>query len=116
MSHHRGRRGSQSHSASPQKKGEALPSVGSSEPLECSGHRLRTSMTRATVEDSTAGLGQTLRSERAVVGGLSAQKMGNVPGDASTGMPSRDILMNNFPQDYLPNMSRTGDDRSAWII
>ena len=32
--------------------------------------RLQTSMTRATVEDSTAGLGQTLRTRRLVVGAL----------------------------------------------
>ena len=35
------------------------------------GHRLQTSMTRATAEDSTAGLGQTSRTGRALVGGLS---------------------------------------------
>ena len=35
------------------------------------GHRLQTSMTRATVEDSTAGLGQILRTGRPLVGGFS---------------------------------------------
>ena len=33
------------------------------------GHRLQISMTRATAEDSTAGLGQTLRTGRPLVGG-----------------------------------------------
>ena len=37
---------------------EALPIVGSSEAPELFGHRLRTLITRATVEDSTASLGQ----------------------------------------------------------
>ena len=50
---------------------EAFPLVGSSEPPEFFGHRLQSSMTRATVEDSTAGLGQTLRTGRPLVGGLS---------------------------------------------
>ena len=35
------------------------------------GRRLQTSMTRATVEASTAGLGQTVRTKRPLVGGLS---------------------------------------------
>ena len=44
-----------------------------SEPLspEFFGHRRRTSMTCATVEDSTAGLGQSLRAGCPLVGGLS---------------------------------------------
>ena len=42
----------------------------SSEPLEFLGHRLQTSMTRATV-DSTASLGETLRTGRPLVGGSS---------------------------------------------
>ena len=46
--------------ASTQKR-EALPPVESSEPPEFLGHRLQTSMTRAIVEDSTAGLGRTSR-------------------------------------------------------
>ena len=53
----------------------ALPLVGSSTlppPLrllpEFLGYRLQTSVTNATVEDSTAGLGQTLRTERPLVG------------------------------------------------
>ena len=62
---HRGRRGTQSRSAS-----LLNPSVGSSEPPEFFGHRLQTSMTPATVEDSTAGLGQTLRTGHPLVGGL----------------------------------------------
>ena len=35
------------------------------------GRRLQTSMTHATVEASTAGLGQTVRTKRPLVGGLS---------------------------------------------
>ena len=35
------------------------------------GRRFQTSMTRATVEESTAGLGQPLRAGRPLVGGLS---------------------------------------------
>ena len=55
---------------------EALPPAGSLEPPptpspEFFGHRLQTSMTCATVEDSTAGLGQTLRLDRPLIGGLS---------------------------------------------
>ena len=45
--------------------------MGSSESPGSSVVRLQTSMTRATVEDSTAGLGQTLRTGRPLVGGLS---------------------------------------------
>ena len=48
-----------------------LPLVVSSESPEFFGHRLQTSMARATVEDSTAGLGQTIRTGRPLVGGLS---------------------------------------------
>ena len=53
------------------KKSEALPLVGNSEPRVFFGPRLQTSMTRATVEDSAAGLVQILRTGRPLVGGLS---------------------------------------------
>ena len=48
---------------------EALPPVGARNP-DCFVHRLQASMTRATVEDSTAGLGHTLRTGRPLVGGV----------------------------------------------
>ena len=50
---------------------EALPPVGELGIPEFFGRRLHTSMTPATVEDSTAGLGQTLRTGRPLVDGLS---------------------------------------------
>ena len=48
---------------------EAFPTVERWEP-EFFGHRLQTSTIRATVEDSTAGLGQSLRTGRPLVGEL----------------------------------------------
>ena len=45
--------------------------MGSSEPHELEGHRLRTLMTRSTVEYSTAGLGHTIWTGRLLVGELS---------------------------------------------
>ena len=63
---------------------EALPPVGSSEPPEFFGHRLQTSMSRATVVDSTAGPGQTLRT----VGGLSFHGISGLSMNASArGLP-----------------------------
>ena len=63
---------------------EALPPVGSSEPPEFFGHRLQTSMTRAIVETSTEGLGQTMSSCWWVIlpwrpGGIQAQGMRRRP-------------------------------------
>ena len=52
---HRGRRGAKSRSAS----SEVLPQWEELGTPEFLCHRLQTSMTRATVEDGTAGLGQT---------------------------------------------------------
>ena len=49
------------------KNSEALQLVGEFGIFEFFGHRRQTSMTRATVEDSTAGLGQTLRTGRLVL-------------------------------------------------
>ena len=49
----------------------STPTCGKLGTPEFFGHRLQTSMTRATEEDSTAGLGQTLRTGRRLVGGLS---------------------------------------------
>ena len=49
---------------------EALPLVRSSETSSSSVINFKTSMTRATLEDSTAGLGQTLCTGRPLVGGL----------------------------------------------
>ena len=46
------------------KKSEPLPPVGSSEPSSSSVIDFKTSVTRVTVEDSTAGLGQTLLTGR----------------------------------------------------
>ena len=42
------------------------------------GHRLQTSMTRATVEGSTRGLGQTLRTGRSLIGGLSVHGVSGI--------------------------------------
>ena len=50
---------------------EALPPVGELGTPEFFGHRLQISMTRATVEDRTADLGQTLQTGCFLVGGSS---------------------------------------------
>ena len=47
------------------------PTCGELGTLEFFGHRLQTLMTRATVEDGTARMGQTLQTARLLVGGLS---------------------------------------------
>ena len=51
------------------------------------GHRLQTLMTRATVEDSTAGLGQTLRTGRLLVGGLSLHGLSGLCLSWTHGLP-----------------------------
>ena len=65
----RGRMGTKSRSASPYTV--RFSTCGQPGIPKFFSHRLRTSMTRATVEDSTAGLGQTLRTGPPLVGGLS---------------------------------------------
>ena len=66
---HRGRSGTEARSASPETARHSH--LWRALTPEFFGHRLQTSMTRATVEESTAGLGQTLRTGRPLVGGLS---------------------------------------------
>ena len=66
---HRGRRGTKSRSASPSTvRHSHLWGLGNPTFFD---HQLQTLMTLATVEDRTAGLGQTLCTGRALVGGLS---------------------------------------------
>ena len=57
--------------AAPHLKQRGTPTCEELESLDFFVDPLQTSMTRATVEERTAGLGQTLRTERALVGGLS---------------------------------------------
>ena len=52
-------------------RGRGTPTCGELGTSEVFSHRLHTSMTRGTADDSTAGLGQTLRTGRPLVGGLS---------------------------------------------